>query len=44
MYMVLNNRGQQYGPLFKTQEKAQKWLEKKITSPIARAQFCIEKT
>jgi hypothetical protein len=41
-FAVFNSKMKQYGPRFETKEQAQKWLEKKITSPMGRAQFYIE--
>lgn len=41
-YEILNNRHQRYGPLFETRKQAQEWLDKKITSSMARIQFYIQ--
>jgi len=41
-FEILNSRGQRYGGLFESREKAQKFLEKRITSAAGRLQFTIQ--
>lgn len=41
-FEILNSRGQRYGPVFESREKAQKYLEKRITSAAGRIQFTIQ--
>lgn len=43
-FEILNSRFKRYGELFDSREQAEKWLEKRITSPIARTQFIIQET